>query len=70
MNMLSGAKMHCESTEPENCQMFFFLLPLQVGYISSSMTLSQWFLHKTAAFTLSSVPAHLFSTTLKSHEAV
>jgi len=34
------------------------------------VTLSQWFSHKTAAFTLSSVPAHHFFTTLKSHEAV
>ena len=56
----SGATKHCESTKPESCQMakihFDFLLFL-LPFLSSDVlvqnfcvNLSQWFLHKTAAF--------------------
>jgi len=57
-NAPSGAKNHCESTEPESHQaaeMFFFLSSFffsstSDGLVQICVTLSQWFLHKTAAF--------------------
>jgi len=67
--------------EPESCQMakmlfflhsFFFLSSFffsssasSDGLVQNCVTLSQWFLHRTAVFTLSSAPAHHFFTTLK-----
>ena len=53
-----------QSTKPESCQitkMFFFLI--------SSVTLSWWLSHKTAAYYTEQC-AHCFFTTLKPHEAV
>ena len=55
-NTPSGVKKHCESTEPESCQMakmFFFLLSSSTSsdrVVQNCVTLSQWFSHKTAAF--------------------
>ena len=53
-------------------QMFFFLLLLlQTGYIVQiCVTLSRWFSHKTAAFSLSSALAHRFFPGMKSREAI
>ena len=45
----------CMNQKIAKCFSFFSLFRWA---IASSVTLSQWFLHKTAAFTLSSVPAH------------
>jgi len=40
------------------------------GLVQICVTLSRWFLHKTAAFSLSRAPTHRFFPGLKSHEAI
>jgi len=76
-NIPSDAKKHCESTKPEGRQtakMFFFLSSFSSsssdGLLQICVTPSQWFSHKTAAFSLSNAPAHRFFPGLKSHEVI
>ena len=65
-NTPSGAKKHHETTKPESCRTAKMLsfssssFSYSDGIVQICVTLSQWFLHKTAAFPLSSVPAHHF----------
>jgi len=64
-NTPSSMKKHRKSTEPESHQtakMFFLSSSSSDGLAQNCVTLSRWFHTKQQHFTLSSAPAHHFST--------